>query len=210
MLAGAVLGSNAGGAVLAAITSLPVRVTSFVDLESHHGSATEYDALPHEGLLEPSRESSAAQLSKTVGLDVRLLGATARTALLKSRISATLTSYSADFSAAYAQEIPALPHAAGLIAEVLPQDGRSLQEAIDQLLDRLPELDLGQFKDGGPAQVVPCSIVLLGALVAAFAVRRRLQVKGAGAMVSRERDSREDDDLMGFPELPGSWSTRVT
>ena len=60
------------------------------------------------------------------------------------------------------------------------------------------------------ARVVPCSLVLFGALVAAFAVRRRLQVKGAGAMVSRERDSRESDDLMGFPELPGSWSTRVT
>jgi len=206
-----VLGSNEGGSVLTSLVSLPARVTSFFDAESNHGGATQYDALTHESLLEPSRESSPGLVSKIVGPELLSLGATARTAILKGRISANLTSDPADLSTAPdSQEILALPHAAGLISEALPQDGRSLQEAIDQLLDRLPELDLGQFKDGGPGRVVPYSLLLFGALVAAFAVRRRLLVKGAGAMVSRERHSRENDDLMGFPELPGSWSTRVT
>ncbi|HKM54453.1 MAG TPA: hypothetical protein VJY33_13665 [Isosphaeraceae bacterium] len=206
-----VLGSNGGGSVLTSLVSVPARVTSFFDAESNQGGVTQYDALIHESLLEPSRESSSAPLSKIVGPELLSLGAAARTALLKRRISANLTSDSADLSTAPdSQEILALPHAAGLISEALPQDGRSLQEAIDQLLDRLPELDLGQFKDGGPGRVVPYSLLLFGALVAAFAVRRRLQVKGVGAMVSRERDSRESDELMGFPELPGSWSTRVT
>jgi hypothetical protein len=127
------------------------------------------------------------------------------------RISATLRSDRADLLAAPdSREIVALPHAAGLIAEALPLDGRSLQQAIDQFLDRLSELDLGRFNEEGPALLVPYSLVLFGAVVATALLRRRLQIKGTGAMASRQRDSRENDDLMGFPELPGSWSTRVT
>ena len=206
----ALAGSNATASALATVTILPVRVTSFFNVESNHG-VIEYGGLIRESLLELSRDSFPALLSKLVGPEFLSLGVTARATLFRSRISANLTPYPADLSTVLdSQEIPALPHAAGIIAEALPQDGRSLQEAIDQLLDRLPELDLGQFNDGSPARVVPYSLVLLGALVAAFAMRRRLWAKGTGAIASRERDSRESDDLMGFPELPGSWSTRVT
>lgn len=218
VLAGAeaVLGSASGGSVAITVTSLPTRVTSFSDAESIHGSATEYVALTRENLPKLSQDSSPVPISKTAGPGLLSLGATARTAILKGRLSANLTSHPADLhpadlpTAPDSQEIPALPHAAGLIAEAFPQDGRSLQEAIDQFLDRLPELELGQVNNAAPGRVVPCSLALFGALVAAYAVRRRLRVKGAVTLVSPQPESRENDELMGFPELPGSWSTRVT
>jgi hypothetical protein len=205
------LGSSAGGSALASVASFPVHITSLSDFEGNRLGATPHDALTHDGIVEYFGNLSPTLLAKIVGPALFAPGATVRTAPLQGQIGAILTSDPADpLTGPDSRQTPALPHAAGLIAEALPLDGRSLQQAIDQFLDRLPELDLGQFKEEGPARVVPYSLVFLGAVVAALAVRRRFRGNGAGDMVSRERDSRENDDLIGFPELPGSWSTRVT
>jgi hypothetical protein len=103
-----------------------------------------------------------------------------------------------------------LPHAAGLIAEVMPFDRSSLEDAVDQFFDQLEDLGAGQLAEAGPVQMLPLSLTVVGTVVVAEAARRRLRGKPGGGHDTRRRDPLGSEDLMGFPELPGSWSTRLT
>jgi hypothetical protein len=103
-----------------------------------------------------------------------------------------------------------LPHAADLIAEVMPFDRASLETAVDQFFDQLEDLGVGQWVETGPIEMLPLSLAVMGTVAAAETIRRRFRSKPAGGRITRRRDSLGSDDLMGFPELPGSWSTRLT
>jgi hypothetical protein len=101
------------------------------------------------------------------------------------------------------------PHAAGLMARVLPFDQRSLEEAVDQFLDQLHELNAGGFIEPSPIRIIVASAAVIGAGVAVEAGRRRLSPRRRGRL-TRAWDANESEELLGFPELPGSWSTRWT
>jgi hypothetical protein len=103
-----------------------------------------------------------------------------------------------------------LPHAAGLIAEVIPFDRASLEHAVDQFFDQLEDLGVGQLVEQGSMRVLPLSLTVIGTVAAAEVTRRRFRAKAGGGHDTRRRDPLGSEDLLGFPELPGSWSTRLT
>ena len=107
------------------------------------------------------------------------------------------------------EEIP-LPHAAGLVAGVLPFDRASLEQAVDQFFDRLEDLGVGQFVEQAPSRALPLSLTVIGTVTAVEVARRRLRSKTDGGSSTRRQDALSSEELRGFPELPGSWSTRLT
>jgi hypothetical protein len=107
------------------------------------------------------------------------------------------------------EEIP-LPHAAGLVAGVLPFDRASLEQAVDQFFDQLEDLGVGQFVEQAPSRVLPLSLTVIGAVTAVEVARRRFRSKTNGGISTRRQDALSSEELRGFPELPGSWSTRLT
>jgi hypothetical protein len=107
------------------------------------------------------------------------------------------------------EEIP-LPHAAGLVAGVLPFDRASLEQAVDQFFDRLEDLGVGQFVEQAPSRMLPLSLTVIGTVAAAEVARRRFRSKTEGGSSIRRQDALSSEELRGFPELPGSWSTRLT
>jgi hypothetical protein len=107
------------------------------------------------------------------------------------------------------EEIP-LPHAAGLVAGVLPFDRASLEQAVDQFFDRLEDLGVGQFVEQAPSRALPLSLTVIGTVTAVEVARRRFRSKTGGGASTRRQDALSSEELRGFPELPGSWSTRLT
>jgi len=100
------------------------------------------------------------------------------------------------------------PHAAGLIASVLPYDQRSLEKAVDQFLDQLQELNVGSLIEPDPVRAIVVSTAVIGAAVAVETARRRLSPRRRRNQPTRVWDANESEELLGFPELPGSWSAR--
>jgi hypothetical protein len=107
------------------------------------------------------------------------------------------------------EEAP-LPHAAGLISEVLPLDRAGLEQAIDQFFDQLEELGVGQLVEHWPVHVIPLSVVAIGTVTAAEIARRQLRSKKNRGYAAWRQDPLGSEELRAFPELPGSWSTRLT
>jgi hypothetical protein len=103
-----------------------------------------------------------------------------------------------------------LPHAAGLIANVVPFDRASLEQAVDQFFNQLEDLGVGQLVEQGPTHVIPLSLALLGTVTAVEVARRRLRSRTALGKAARRQDPLASEELLGFPELPGSWSTNLT
>jgi len=105
--------------------------------------------------------------------------------------------------------LPNPPHSADLIANVFPCDGGALDRAIDQFFKQVDELDGSGAGGQDPARIV----FLAGALVGSFAgldiVRRRWRHWKANGD-DRVRDPVGGGEHIGFPELPGSWSSRLT
>jgi hypothetical protein len=103
-----------------------------------------------------------------------------------------------------------LPHAAGLIAEVLPFERASLEQAVDQFLDQLEGLGSGPLLEPGPVHLVPMSLTLMGVVTAAELARRQLRSRAGRKGTNGRQRPLGSGELLGFPELPGSWSTRLT
>ncbi len=108
------------------------------------------------------------------------------------------------------QEKVPLPQAAGLIADSIPFDRASLEQAVDQFFDRLEDLGVGQLVDQESTHLLPLSLTLLGMAIAVEVARRRLRSTTGQWMPTQRQDPLGSEELLGFPELPGSWSTRVT
>jgi hypothetical protein len=101
-----------------------------------------------------------------------------------------------------------LPRAAGLIATLLPHDQRSLEEAVDRFLDQLHDQGVGSLIEPSPIRALVVSASLIGAGVAVEATRRRLSSRRRRNRSARPWDVGDGEELLGFPELPGSWSAR--
>ena len=103
-----------------------------------------------------------------------------------------------------------LPQAAGLIADAIPFDQASLEKAVDQFFDRLEDLGVGQMVDQGRPGMIPVSLALLSTAAAVEVARRRLKSPDSGRKPSEGRGHLGSEELLGYPELPGSWSTNLT
>jgi hypothetical protein len=101
------------------------------------------------------------------------------------------------------------PHGADLIANVLPCDRGALDRAIEQFFKQVDEPDGSGAGGQGGARIVFLSAALAGSFAGLDIVRRRWRHWKAGNDF-RVRDSLGAGDHVGFPELPGSWSSRMT
>ncbi len=105
-------------------------------------------------------------------------------------------------------EVPPL-RGAGLIAELLPFDRASLEAAVDRFFDRFEDFDMERLGWEDPATMIPPSVALMLAATALEVARRRLRRTSRGGGSVRGRLPEERLSLLGFPELPGPWSTRT-
>ena len=69
---------------------------------------------------------------------------------------------------------------------------------------------MAPLADPGTTNVLPLSLALLGTVTAVEVARRRLRAKGGAWKSAARQDPLGSEELLGFPELPGSWSTRLT
>jgi len=103
-----------------------------------------------------------------------------------------------------------LPQAAGLIANAVPFDQAALEKAVDQFFDKLEDLGMGHLVEQGPTRVIPLSLAVISAVTAAEVARRRLKSRTGERQATERQNSLGSEELLGFPELPGSWSTNLT
>jgi len=103
-----------------------------------------------------------------------------------------------------------LPQAAGLIANAMPFDQAALEKAVDQFFDQLENLGMGQLVEQGPTRVIPLSLALLSTVTALEVARRRLKSRTGERKATERQSPLGSEELLGFPELPGSWSTNLT
>ena len=108
-------------------------------------------------------------------------------------------------------EEPSLPQSAGMITCAIPFDRAALEQAVDQFFAHLEEgLGMGELPDQGTARVLPLFLTVLGTVSVVELARRRLRSRGAGWKSAARQVPLGSEELLGFPELPGSWSTRLT
>jgi len=103
-----------------------------------------------------------------------------------------------------------LPQAAGLIANAVPFDQAALEKAVDQFFDQLENLGMGQLVEQRPTRVIPLSLALLSTVTAVEVARRRLKSRTGERKATERQNPHGSEELLGFPELPGSWSTNLT
>ena len=103
-----------------------------------------------------------------------------------------------------------LPQAAGLIANAVPFDQAALEKAVDQFFDQLENLGMGHLVEQGPTRVIPLSLALLSTVTAVEVARRRLKSRTGERKATERQNPHGSEELLGFPELPGSWSTNLT
>jgi hypothetical protein len=178
-------------------TSLPAQLVELwgtqnsmnVWLDAHFKPLAGFDRLSAAGAVAPDRDAIDRQCDTLVG---RRAGPLA-----------------ADGSEPGGGEVELPdPHTADLIARVLPWDRGTLDRAIDQFFEQVDELDDGSGAGGqGPARIVFLSVGLASSFAGMDIIRRRWRRWKAGNDV-RLRDPASGGDHIGFPELPGSWSSR--
>ncbi len=100
------------------------------------------------------------------------------------------------------------PRGADLIAKAIPFARESLEQALEQFVDQLDDLDLGLLGTRGPAPIVMFSVAAITTAASAELARRYVQRKNTlgRAILAVETSGRQL--TLGFPELPGSWSER--
>jgi len=97
-----------------------------------------------------------------------------------------------------------------LIANAVPFDQAALEKAVDQFFDQLENLGMGQLVEQGPTRVIPLSWALLSTVAAVEVARRRLKSRTGERKATERQNPLGSEELLGFPELPGSWSTNLT
>jgi len=97
---------------------------------------------------------------------------------------------------------------ADLIADLIPFDRAALERSIDRFIDQLDDDDGRQLGERWPARMLLFSTALAGGMLALDVLRRLRQRSAARGLRVRTRQAR--GDVLGFPELPGSWSSRLT
>ncbi len=101
------------------------------------------------------------------------------------------------------------PSSADVIAGAIPFDRATLERAIDRFIEQIDDLGASDLVGRGPARIILLSMALASGVLALDVLRRRwLQSVIGGEW--RARDRQERQDRPGFPQLPGSWSSRLT
>jgi hypothetical protein len=97
-----------------------------------------------------------------------------------------------------------------LMAVVLPFDAASLERAVDHFFQQLDELEVRDLVGTDLTDIVFVSLGLATSAVALEVARRRLRRRTNGGKDVQVRGMLLTGDDLGFPDLPGSWSSRLT
>jgi hypothetical protein len=101
------------------------------------------------------------------------------------------------------------PSSAELIASALPFDRAALDRAIDRFFQHFEDLSAGELVGKGPSQLLLYSVALASTFAALEVVHRRWWLMTTGKHL-RVRHPLAISDHIGFPELPESWSSRIS
>ena len=101
------------------------------------------------------------------------------------------------------------PGSADLLASALPFDRAAFDRAIDRFFHPFEDLSAGELVSRSPTQILLYSVALASAFAALEIVRRRWRLATTGEYV-RVRHPLAISDHIGFPELPESWSSRIS
>ena len=106
------------------------------------------------------------------------------------------------------QELPG-PSSVDLLANALPFDRASLERAIDRCVQQLESLSAGDLLGQRPGRLAWYALTVTSAFAAFDMVRRRWRYDRTTRQ-GRMRDRLPVREHIGFPELPGSWSSRLS
>jgi hypothetical protein len=101
------------------------------------------------------------------------------------------------------------PSSADLITSVLPFDRASLDRAIARFFQQFEDLYPRDSVANSPAKLVLFSLAVASGLMALEATWRRWR-RGTARRDSRVQDPLDREELAGFPELPRSWTARLS
>jgi hypothetical protein len=182
-----------------AVTSPPAQILSLLDRD----------------IVVAARLVSQGEVS-TAGIPLPAAGSGQGSVTANGYPGTATTSRGALISAAHALTNPAdgsnddwpRPKSADLIASALPFDRAALDRAIDQFFQQFDELNLGNPAGQRPANIVLYTLALASTFAALDVVRRRWRLTTTGKYM-RVRHSLATAGHVGFPELPGSWSSRL-
>ena len=186
------------GQLEAAATSLPAQLAALLD----------HDSLLYGKFAARSNPPAGADRTSVAGLVATDRGKIDQQCNVS--IGLTALGFAADGSplARRGQAVLPDPHSADLIDHVLPGDRDALDRAIDQFFKQDDEVDGRGAGGQGPARIVFLSAALAGSFAGLDIVRRRWRHWKAGDDFAR--DPVGGGDHIGFPELPGSWSSRLS
>jgi len=187
--------------------SAPVHLTAFLNPEALRSSQSPSIGRPSEA---PVHRDGGLGVATNLAPANLATAATAATAIGDSESGGEARSSAGEPRTDRDAGQSLLPHAAGLISEVIRFDRASLEGAVDQFFEQLEDLGAGPLTEPGSLRALPLSLTVIGAVAGAEITRRRLRAKGGASHDTRRRDPLGSEDLLGFPELPGSWSTRLT
>ena len=98
-----------------------------------------------------------------------------------------------------------LARASELFASFSPFDRASVEQALDQFLERLGDVDVELMRLGESTNLGPWVMTSAALLSVAEIVRRR--VREQGRLRHASVDEEEDPSLLGLPGLPGRWDS---
>jgi hypothetical protein len=192
-------GGIGNGPLASAVTSPPAQLMAFIDRESllsgwldaRREVAAAVDWLAGVGLVGPDRGQIGEQGNPSIGRPA--LGFAADGSPLAGSRPAVLLN----------------PSSADLIADVSRYDRGALDRAIDQFFMQTDEVEGNGAGGHGPARIAFVAAALAGSFAGLDIARRRWRRWKTGDDV-RVRGGLGGGDHIGFPELPGSWSSKLT
>jgi hypothetical protein len=101
------------------------------------------------------------------------------------------------------------PKSADLITSVLSFDRAALDRAVDQFFEKFAEIDPDELVLPVSARIILYTLAVAGAYAGLDVVRRRWRQAKAGKYV-RVPHALATAYPVGFPQLPGSWSSRIS
>jgi hypothetical protein len=116
---------------------------------------------------------------------------------------------SASLAEDWSEELPR-PNGADLIAGVMPFDRSSLVRAIDRFFEEFDNLGHSESASRNRSHIFILPVTLACTLAALELFRRRWRYWTGGGNEARVRHPLQNGVPIGFPELPGSWSSRLT
>jgi hypothetical protein len=194
------VGTAPSAVIPAAAGALPFQLTSLFSLDSSKGVAPASEVAAAVGAEHASGISTSGAARMGVGR------ATSSRILASSSADANLT---VGFGGDMADALPR-PMGADLIGEFLPFQRTSLDRVVNRFFEQFDDVDVRAFVEHNPAHIVFLSLTLTSTVVALDLARRRWRKQSVLTADVRVRDPRASRDHLGFPELPGSWSSRLT